>query len=214
MRHRVNIGCGRSPTEGWINFDNSPAIKLAASPFKYRLARLFGLLNDHQIENIEWNRSHKVRFADATKRIPLEDGSAECVYTSHMLEHLSRDGARRFLEEARRVLMDSGILRVAVPDLTIAIEEFRVTGDADRFMESILVEAPPINTLQEKFTLMVSGYRHHQWMYDGASLRKLMSENGFRDVTLCQAGQTMIENPVGLDARERIEESVYVEGVK
>lgn len=214
MNYRVNMGCGRTPTDGWVNFDNTPAIKLAASPLKYRLASMFGLLNSYQIENIEWNRTHKVRFADATKRIPLEDSSTECIYTSHMFEHLSRVGAKSFLAEARRVLREDGILRIAVPDLTVAVEEFRAGGDADRFMERILVEAPPINTLKEKFSLLVSGYRHHQWMYDGASLAKLMSENGFREVTVEEAGRTRIENPVGLDLHERSEESVYVEGLK
>tara|TARA_B110000967_G_C18287461_1_gene272125 strand:- start:193 stop:336 length:144 start_codon:yes stop_codon:yes gene_type:complete len=45
MKLKVNIGCGSSPTEGWINFDNTPAIKLAHSPFKFWILKLFGLLN-------------------------------------------------------------------------------------------------------------------------------------------------------------------------
>ena len=32
MTIRVNIGCGNSPINGWINYDNSLAIKLANSP--------------------------------------------------------------------------------------------------------------------------------------------------------------------------------------
>jgi len=28
---RVNIGCGQSPTPGWINFDNSLTVKIARS---------------------------------------------------------------------------------------------------------------------------------------------------------------------------------------
>ena len=42
MKHRINIGCGRTPTEGWMNFDNTPAIILANSPFKYFVAKIFG----------------------------------------------------------------------------------------------------------------------------------------------------------------------------
>ena len=42
---RINIGCGSSPSKGWINFDNTPAIKLANSPLKYRIAKLFGMLS-------------------------------------------------------------------------------------------------------------------------------------------------------------------------
>ena len=67
MSIKVNIGCGTSPTEGWLNFDNSPAIELAKSPFKYKFAKAMGLLNEQQIENINWNMEHSIQFADATK---------------------------------------------------------------------------------------------------------------------------------------------------
>ena len=51
MSVKINIGCGRTPTEGWRNFDNTLAIRLARSPLKYFLAKFFGLLNKTQIEN-------------------------------------------------------------------------------------------------------------------------------------------------------------------
>lgn len=214
MKHRVNIGCGRTPTDGWLNFDNTPAIRLAASPVKYRIAKFLGLLSSVQIENIEWNKANKIGFADATKQIPLENSSTECIYTSHMFEHLSREGGKAFLIEAFRVLDDKGVLRISVPDLQLAIEGYQKEKDADRFMEGILVSAPPFRTLKQKVVLLLSGYRHHQWMYDGASLAKLMVEYGFSNVTIQQAGMTLIENPVGLDLHERSDISVYVEGVK
>ena len=81
----VNIGCGRTPTEGWLNMDNSPAIKLANSPLKYQIAKIFKLLNPSQIENIEWNKANSIQFADATKTLPLKDSSVAFIYTSHML---------------------------------------------------------------------------------------------------------------------------------
>ena len=77
MSKRVNIGCGTNPAEGWINMDNSLAIKLANSPFIYRLAKLLKLLNSSQIDNIEWNRNNSIQFADATKNLPFEENSIE-----------------------------------------------------------------------------------------------------------------------------------------
>ena len=107
---KVNIGCGRTPTDGWLNMDNSPAIKLANSPLKYQIAKIFRLLNSSQIENIEWNKANSIQFADATKTLPLKGSSVAFIYTSHMLEHLSQDGARRFLKEALRVLEEPRVL--------------------------------------------------------------------------------------------------------
>lgn len=214
MSIRVNIGCGTTLTEEWLNFDNSPAIKLANSPFKYRLARLLRLLNDKQIENIEWNKKNKVSFADASKKLPLKANTVECIYTSHMLEHLSRDGAYNFLNEAIRVLSKDGVLRVAVPDLKLAVNSYTASGDADVFMTKLFVQAPSISKFREKIQLFLSGYRHHQWMYDGNSLSKLMQKCGFRNVSICSEGKTLISDPGKLNLYERIEDSVYVEGIK
>jgi len=214
MSIKVNIGCGTAPTEGWLNYDNSPAIKLANSPIIYLIAKVLGLLNSDQIENIEWNKRNKIQFADATKNLPLNNSSVDCIYTSHMLEHLSQDGAIIFLGEAMRILKSGGILRIAVPDLKIAINEYIKSNDADAFMSNILVQAPPINSLKDKIRLLVSGYRHHQWMYDGNSLTKLLIKMGYEDVKICTNGDTSILNPNGLDLYERVNESVYVEAVK
>ena len=214
MTIKVNIGCGNTPIDGWINFDNSLAIKLANSTFLYLLAKILKLLNKQQIENVEWNRKHKIHFADATKKIPLETNSVECIYTSHMVEHLSRNGALIFLNEALRILRKDGILRVSVPDLQISINNYLAEGDANNFMERIYVQAPTIDNLKEKFKLFFSGYRHHQWMYDGQSLSLLMQTSGFRNVKIYEKGRTSIKNKDGLDLYERDEESVYVEVIK
>ena len=214
MSIKINIGCGSSPVNGWINFDNSFSIKLANSPFLYFLIKNLKLINSQQIENIEWIKKNKIFFADATKKIPLKDNSVECVYTSHMVEHLSRSGVILFLKEAHRVLKEDGILRISIPDLRIFTNNYLSEGDANKFMEELFVEAPPITNLKEKLKLFFFGYRHHQWMYDGKSLSLLIQNLGFRNVKVCKKGETSIKNINGLNLYERSEESVYVEGIK
>ena len=81
-------------------------------------------------------------------------------------------------------------------------------------MKEILVEAPPISSLKQKIILLMTGYRHHQWMYDGVSLSKLLKEIGFKEVEICKNGYTKIHNPGELNLNEREKDSVYVEGVK
>ncbi len=131
-----------------------------------------------------------------------------------MFEHLSREGAKQFLSEAFRVLESGGILRISIPDLKKSIDDYNATGDADKFITEILVTSPPINTLKQKLLLLMRGYRHHQWMYDGKSLAKLIVDAGFRDVAVQAPGETLIEEAEGLDLFERSENSVYVEGRK
>ena len=172
------------------------------------------ILNKEQIEYINWVKKNKIYYADVAKKIPLLSESAECIYTSHMLEHLSRKEANFFLNESLRVLEKGGILRVAVPDLKIAVSIYNETQDADAFMESILVAPPTLKTIKQKISLFFSGYRHHQWMYDEKSLSKLLKKIGFKEVFTCKAGQTNIENPGSLNLLERVEESVYLEAKK
>ena len=71
-------------------------------------------------------------------------------------------------------------MRIAVPDLKIAIDKYLKSYDADSFMEGIFPQAPPISTLKQKIILFITGYRHHQWMYDGQSLSKLLKEMGLK----------------------------------
>lgn len=49
--------------------------------------------------------------------IPFADKSFDVVYHSHVLEHISRAEAKKFLQECYRVLRPQGIIRVVVPDL-------------------------------------------------------------------------------------------------
>jgi SAM-dependent methyltransferase len=54
---------------------------------------------------------------DLSRGIPFEDNSCQVIYHSHLLEHLRRPDAFRFMRECFRVLEPAGLLRVAVPDL-------------------------------------------------------------------------------------------------
>ena len=128
--------------------------------------------------------------------------------------HVRVFGTVRFLQEVKRVLVSDGVVRIVIPDLEKAISRYNKEKNADEFMESILVSAPPISSLIDKVRLIFSGYRHHQWMFDGDSLAKLMKSQGFRNVTIQISGNTLIENPGNLNLFEREKESVVVEAKK
>ena len=57
--------------------------------------------------------------ADISERLPFEDGVAELVYASHLLEHFATDEIPGLLAEWRRVLRPGGTLLIAVPDLEV-----------------------------------------------------------------------------------------------
>ncbi len=214
MGIRVNVGCGQSPTPGWRNYDNSPAIWIGQSRLATGALRMTGLLNAGNLSYIDYCRRNDIRYADAVKRIPFPDGSVSVIYSSHMLEHLDRPEARRFMQECYRALEAGGILRIAVPDLLPLARAYVAGGSADAFLSSCVLELDKPRGLAAGVHNFLFGGREHHWMYDGASLSLLMTDAGFVDTKVLEAGKTTIPDPGELNLRERESESVYVEGRK
>lgn len=208
---RVNVGCGRSPTPGWVNFDNSLSVRAASHPLLLRIALASGLLNAKQGEFARDAARSGVRWADAVRRIPLSNGAAEIIYSSHMLEHLHRTEAVAFLSEARRVLAPGGVLRIVVPDIAKLVANYVRDGDADALVSATLLTRERPRGLFASVRALVVGAREHAWMYDGPSLCRFLVENGFTEPTVLAVGQTTIAEPGALDLAERESESVYVE---
>jgi predicted SAM-dependent methyltransferase len=163
---------------------------------------------------VRFARENFIDYGDATKGLPLKQGSCEVVYSSHMLEHLDRNGADKFLKEAYRVLCPNGIIRIAVPDIKEQIAQYLESGDADNFVESTNMCVPRPTSLAQKLRFILVGPRHHQWMYDGNSLSRMLQKHGFIDVAIMPVGKTKIINSDRLDLQERSSESVYVEAKK
>lgn len=210
---RVNMGCGMTPTPGWMNFDNSISVRLAKHRGLVRLLFAVGALNGGQMKFLDFAAKSGIRWADAT-RIPLPPSSVEVLYSCHMLEHLHPEAARRFLAEAHRVLKPAGLLRIAVPDLGRLVRSYLEEGDADKFLAATLLAAPARAGVWERVKFLLVGDRHHRWMYDGGSLSRLLEQSGFAGARIMAPGDTNIVEPGSLDLHERAEESVYIEATR
>ena len=211
---RVNVGCGLSPTPGWLNFDNSFSVRVARWPLASAALRGIGLRPAKSTQLAEMGRTGSVLFANAAVRIPCAPGSVAAVYSSHMIEHLDRSEARVFLAEVQRVLHPGGVVRIAAPDLSLLVTRYVATGDADAFVAGTHMGLDRPAGLRGWARWALVGPRHHLWMYDGESLSRLMLETGFADVAVLPPGSTRIPDPGELDLRERAAESVYVEAVR
>jgi len=86
---KLHIGCGTLYKENWINIDNN---------------------SDNNIEKLDINH-------DLSTGLPFDDDSVDFIYNEHFIEHLSREDGLKFMIECHRVLKNSGILRIACPDL-------------------------------------------------------------------------------------------------
>ena len=67
--------------------------------------------------NYDYVGSKYVNVHDLSKSIPLSDNSMEFTYSSHIIEHFSKEDGKKFLCEQYRILKPGGIIRIVFPDL-------------------------------------------------------------------------------------------------
>jgi len=211
---RINVGCGQTPTTDWRNFDNSFSLRLSKIPFLPDILHRLRFLDSSQYQFIRFVRENDIEYADATNGLPIPKESCDVLYSSHVLEHLDRAGADRFLREAFRVLRPGGIIRICVPDIKKQISQYNESGDADAFVSATHLCASRPTSLAQRLKLLLVGTRHHQWMYDGDSLSRLLQKHGFTEAEIMPFGATTIPDPEPLDLQERSSEGVCVEAKK
>lgn len=111
----------------------------------------------------------------------LSDASAEVVYASHVLEHLSHRDSRATLEEWSRVLVPGGVVMVAVPDFDKIVERYL---SRDRRIDDIL---GPLMGEQDYDA------NTHRTVFNRKSLTSLLESVGFIDVCAFDGSEVLGE---------------------
>lgn len=198
----VNLGSGTTVAPGWINIDNSPNARLAKIPGVRRILNRIGMLSNAHLA-VTWPDNLIVR--DIRKPLPFGDGSVDYVYSSHTLEHLSREQTAGVLREVLRVLRPGGVVRIVLPNLRNAVENY------SRAIAANPDDPHAAPALLESLHLSRGGRDPHLWMYDAPSLIALMQEIGFTEVAERPFQQGDVPDLDILDARDG---SLHVEGTR
>ena len=99
-------------------------------------------------------RSEHIQNYDISRPLPLEADSVDACYSSHVLEHLTPEQAKKFVADCERVLKPEGIIRLVVPDLE-AIVKVYLQCLAEASTQNILAEANYDWILLELFDQML-----------------------------------------------------------
>ncbi|AMK76450.1 hypothetical protein A1342_12825 [Methylomonas methanica] len=161
--------------------------------------------------DLDWN--DKIYLYDLTKKFPWTDSSVDIVYSSHTLEHFSRDDGRRFLTECHRVLRKNGIIRIVVPDLKHFVGEY-IEGRilADDFVEKLdVLYRNSNNALKSRLSPFIQF--PHKCMYDNQRLLEILTEIGF-DARIRAGFDSDISDIRLVELEGRTENAAIVEGVK
>ncbi len=201
----LNLGCGPQVPDGWINVDYALGARFTKIPFFRAFNRKTKLFN------LDWNE--KIFLHDLTKTFPWPDSSAATVYSSHTLEHFSKDNGRRFLVECHRVLLKDGIIRIVVPDLRHDVMKY-IEGEtpADDFVYKLGVLYGVSNSaIKNRFSQFFQF--PHKCMYDNSRLIEILNDIGFEASTHA-AFDSDIEEIRLVELESRTENAVIVEGRK
>jgi SAM-dependent methyltransferase len=209
---KLNLGCGPSGIDGWLNYDWGALPLLSKMPWLRRSLIRLGLLPASY--DAPWP---PLQLVDIRKPFPLGDNAAQFVYCSHVLEHLERWQALHVAREVRRVLAPGGCFRVVVPDLALICRAYlagngdRPAQEACRLLWGHPKDIPPAGALGHLSRRFI---RPHEWAYDHAEMETLLREAGFGEVRRCKfrEGQTPDLDKVELESHAP--HSLYVEAVK
>jgi SAM-dependent methyltransferase len=198
---KVNLGSSLVVSGDWINIDGSLSAFFASWPRPvlrviYRLASMQAQYTE--AEYIQLLKRHRFIHHNLEYGIPLPAACADYIFSSHFLEHLSKQHGEQLVREAFRVLKPGGIVRIAVPDLAQTIAAYQA-GDKAAAMDGI-------------FAYLDLGYfARHRYMYDFDMLGALLTRVGFVDVRRRAFQEGSVPDITVLDNRP---DSLFVEAMK
>lgn len=178
----VQYGAGATAPRGWNNFDISPTLRLSRLPVVGRL--------------IKSPFPAGVRYGDIVRGLPIGDGTADGVFCSHVLEHLSRADFDKAISNSYRMLKPGGRFRLIVPDLEERVRQYvdakaaNIADANDRLLRSLHVGVEQRPQSLGQHMRSAFGNSRHLWMWDHASIQAALANAGFVDIRRCSCGDS------------------------
>ncbi|MGO9752609.1 MAG: class I SAM-dependent methyltransferase [Solirubrobacteraceae bacterium] len=172
---KLHLGAFDQAADGWLNTDVTPHLLVARLGVLPWLLRRLGVVGEQRFAGYQSGAFRSLRYLDVARRFRFDDATFDCVYASHLLEHLHPDVAEQCLREIHRVLRPGGCVRLAVPDLDQVVADYD-PDDPDRFLWGIYQG----RGRRAKRTA------RHWWHYNESSLSALLSAVGFREAHRCE----------------------------
>ena len=172
MMRKIHFGCGDCAPSDWDNYDSSPTLLFQRLPIIGRLFR-GGPFMPFPIH---------VRRGNIAKGLPVAPQTANVIYCSHVLEHLSLQDIDKALANIYSYLVPGGIFRLVMPDLEFIIQKYVSATDpeaAARFM----VDSHLGKRNSKLWTFLLDWCGHqHRWLWDFKGIEAKLADHGFAEI--------------------------------
>jgi predicted SAM-dependent methyltransferase len=144
-----------------------------------------------------------VIYLDAGRPFPLPAETFDFVFSEHQIEHITLPKGRTMLRECFRILRPGGVVRIATPSLEamVSLCGDELTETQRHYIETVTDTCVPNAGLYRGAVLVNNMFRNwgHRFIYDRATLRQIMEEVGFIDVTFCEVGDSAYAELRGIE---------------
>lgn len=169
--------------------EQQPPITLMPIPTDQRIKLNLGSFTDmfyygwKNIDIINLNefakkQSYEFTQQDIRKNIPYKDNEVDIIFSSHLIEHITREEGKKLLKECYRVLKKGGIIRFSTPDTQFITEKY-IKGNIWEYKYINTGVEQATDDAEAYYNLLLAG---HKTIYDEKSLKKLFETIGFKNI--------------------------------
>jgi SAM-dependent methyltransferase len=177
----IHFGSGLCAPADWINYDNSPTLRLQKFKLGSALCKI----------------TRQVRFpanvfvGSITAGLPEATGSAELIYCSHVIEHLAPSDVTIALAEVFRLLKPGGVFRLVLPDtsnLLAKLDSCEISQDEFLYVMNLSTTNMLKNPIGRMRKEMGGQLHRSAWTY--GSLTAALKSAGFTDLRKARFGDS------------------------
>lgn len=208
---KLNLGSGPVFVPGFINLDNSPNLYLRRLSWLKKLLFNLGILNAQHLINWDTRIVHKNIL-----KLNYPQNSIDFIYSSHFLEHIFFYQSEQLLKNCLKILKPKGMLRLALPDYDLFIDEYTSNRSLNPYDALFVFEqrllSHPLNKPNKLENLVLRNSHIHKWHPTKGFVFKLLIDIGFKDVSVKNYREGSFPD---LDLIEnRAENTFYIEASK